>query len=74
MHYVVDSMVRLLKLHGHGAHDAMDICCMCLECVGGGLYTYVRVEVNIVGEGGEFVIHCLGKFLKGFGEELFRYK
>ena len=48
----MNAVIRLLKLHGHGAHDAMDVGCMCLERVGGGLNTHVCIEVNIVGKGG----------------------
>ena len=64
-------IVRLLKLHSHGAHDGVGVGCMGLEDVRKGFNAHVGVDV--VGEGGELVIHCFGEFLHDFGEEFFRY-
>ena len=52
LHYVMNAVIGVLKLHSHGAHYAMDVSSMGLECVGGGLNAHIRVEVNVVGEGG----------------------
>ena len=70
LHYVVDVMVRLLDPHNHSAHDIVDIGCVCLECVHGGLNSHVCIEVDVVGENVEFVVHCLGEFFHGLGERL----
>ena len=69
----MDAVVRLLKLHSHGAHYAMDICCMGLECIGGGLNSHVGIEIDVVSERSKFVIHGFGEFFQSFVEEFLRY-
>ena len=72
MHYVMDAMVRLLKLHGHGAHNVVDIGRMRFECVGGCFDSFVRVVVDVGGDCVELGVYCFGKIFHDFGEEFFR--
>ena len=63
LHDIMNAAIGLLKFDRHSAHYAMKVGGMGLERVGGGFDTFVGIEVNIVGKGGEFVIHRRGKFL-----------
>ena len=74
LHYIMNAVVRVLEFDRHGAHNAMDVGCMGLERVGGGLNTHIRIKVNVMGKCGKFVIHSIGKFFYDFGKKKFGYK
>lgn len=49
-------IVETLKDHNHGVHNVVDVFCVGLECVYGGFYPHICLEVGVVGEHGEFFV------------------
>lgn len=72
VHYVMDTLVGLLKFHRHGTHNIVYIGRVRFECVSGCFNSLVRVLVDIVRNCIKFDVHCLGEIPHSFGKILFR--
>ena len=53
----MDAVIQLLEFHCHHTHDVVDVHCIHLEGVRRRFNAHIRVEVNVVGKFGEFIVH-----------------